>query len=77
MQEKKNLYKFNVIGLLAIALNVKIKREKYFYCAEFVKYVLEQSQVVELPEMVKPEDFEKVKGLSEVYRGILREYNND
>ena len=33
------LYKFNVIGLIAVALNVRIKREKYFYCAEFVKYV--------------------------------------
>ena len=74
MQAKKNLYKFNVIGLLGIMLNVKIKREKYFYCAEFVKYVLEQSQVLELPELVKPEDFEKVSGISEIYRGVLREY---
>ncbi|MBQ2910514.1 MAG: hypothetical protein IJE53_06870 [Bacilli bacterium] len=74
MQAKKNLYKFNVIGLLGIMLNVKIKREKYFYCAEFVKYVLEQSQVLELPELVKPEDFENVSGISEIYRGVLREY---
>ena len=77
IQQKKNLYKFNIIGLLAIALNVKIKREKYFYCAEFVKYVLEQSQILQLPEMVKPEDFEKVSGISEVYRGVLREYNTN
>lgn len=77
MQAKKNLYKFNVIGLLGILLNVKIKREKYFYCAEFVKYVLEQSQVLELPELVKPEDFEKVSGISEIYRGVLREYRID
>lgn len=77
MQQKKNIYKFNVIGLLAISLNVKIKREKYFYCAEFVKYVLEQSQVLELPELVKPEDFEKVSGISEVYRGVLREYRTE
>ena len=77
MKAKKNLYKFNVIGLLGIMLNVKIKREKYFYCAEFVKYVLEQSQVLELPELVKPEDFEKVSGISEIYRGVLREYRID
>lgn len=77
MQAKKNLYKFNVIGLLGIMLNVKIKREKYFYCAEFVKYVLEQSQVLELPDLVKPEDFEKVSGISEIYRGVLREYRID
>ena len=74
IQKKKNLYKFNLIGLIALTLNVKIKREKYFYCAEFVKYVLEQSQVLTLPDLVKPEDFEKVKGLSEVYQGVLKEY---
>ena len=77
MQEKKNLYKFNVIGLLAIALNVKIKREKYFYCAEFVKYVLEQSDVIELPELVKPDDFNNISGISEVYKGLLQEYNTN
>lgn len=74
IQQKKNLYKFNLIGLLAIALNVKIKRERHFYCAEFVKHVLEQSQVLELPELVKPEDFEKAKVLQEVYQGVLNEY---
>ena len=77
VQSKKNAYKFNLIGLLAISLGVKIKREKSIYCAEFVKYLLEQSEVVELPDMVKPEDFEKVNGLSEVYRGILKEYNTN
>ena len=76
IQNSKNLYKFNLIGLIAVALNVKIKREKCFYCAEFVKYVLEQSQVLELPDIVKPEDFEKVQGLNEVYKGILKEYQN-
>lgn len=74
IQERKNLYKFNIIGLMAVALNVRIKKEKSFYCAEFVKYVLEQSQVTMLPEIVKPDDFERVQGLREVYRGILKEY---
>ena len=77
IQQRKNLYKFNIIGLMAVVLNVKIKRERYFYCAEFVKYVLEQSQVLKLPDLVKPEDFEQLQGLSEVYKGILMEYKVD
>ncbi len=77
IQSKKNLYKFNFIGLMAVALNVKIKRERCFYCAEFVKYVLEQSQVLTLPNIVKPEDFEKLQGISEVYRGSLIEYKTN
>ena len=76
IQQKKKLYKFNVIGLIAIALNVRIKREKCFYCAEFVKYVLEQSEVVELPEIIKPDDFNKLNGLNEVYIGKLQDYKS-
>lgn len=74
IQKQKTTYKFNFIGLLGVALNVKIKREKSFYCAEFVKYVLEQSNVLELPDPVKPEDFEKIENSNEIYKGILREY---
>ena len=77
IQKEKNLYKFNIIGLLGVVLNVKIKREKYFYCAEFVKYVLEESNVVELPELVKPEDFEKLDNINEIYKGILKEYKTN
>ena len=77
IQSKKKLYKFNLIGLLALSLNVKIKREKCFYCAEFVKYLLEKSDVVELPDMVKQEEFEKVNSISKVYKGFLKEYNTN
>lgn len=77
IQQRKKLYKFNLIGLMAVTLNVKIKRERCFYCAEFVKYVLEQSQVLTLPDIIKPEDFEKVQELDEVYKGVLREYKTD
>ena len=76
IQAKKHLYKFNVIGLFAVALNVRIKKEKSFYCAEFVKYVLEQSHVLSLPEIIKPDDFENVQGISEVYQGVLKEYKS-
>ena len=56
-------------------LHYKVKREKYFYCAEFVKYVLEQSQIVcDLPDIVKPEDFKEINNLNVVYTGSLREY---
>lgn len=74
IQKNKKAYSFNTIGLLLVALNVKVKRKRHFYCAEFVKYVLEQSQVIELPEIIKPTDLEEVQGINEVYRGLLQEY---
>ena len=74
MYSDKDSYKFNILGLIGILVNYKVKRENYFYCAEFVKYVLETSSIIDLPDLVKPEDFESIYGLDEIYRGLLREY---
>ncbi len=74
IQKNRCSYKFNIIGLFSVALNVKVRRENYFYCAEFVKYVLEQSSVIKLPEIIKPSDYEEVKDFNEIYRGLLHEY---
>ncbi len=70
-------YSFNIIGLVCVAIHLKFKREKSFYCAEFVKYLLEKSEINDdLPELVKPEDFKELEGLRVEYSGILREYNS-
>lgn len=76
IKEHKNEYDFNIIGLFGVAINFKFRREKSFYCAEFVKYVLEESEINEdLPELIKPEDFKNINGLNVEYSGILNEYN--
>ncbi len=78
MYKEKEKYKFNFLGLCSVVFNKKIKRKKAFYCAEFVKYILKESKVdLELPEIVKPEDFRKVKGIKEVYKGYLRDYKSE
>lgn len=75
IKNNKSEYNFNILGLIGVVLHYKVKREKYFYCAEFVKYVLEQSQIVcDLPDIVKPEDFKEIDNLNVVYTGSLREY---
>lgn len=75
IQDNKNNYRFNLIGLFAVAFHLKIKRERYFYCAEFVKHVLDSSCVkVDLPNLIKPNDFEKLDCLNEIYSGKLIDY---
>ena len=76
IQNNRLDYNFNILGLIGVVINYKIKRERYFYCAEFVKYVLEQSNICDLPELVKPEDFKEIDNLNVVYNGQLREYGN-
>lgn len=76
MMEHKNEYKFNIKGLFYVALNKKVKKPKTFYCAEFVKYVLESSNIdtSNLPEIIKPEDFKKMPNMELLYKGKLRKY---
>ena len=71
----KKEYKFNVLGLFAAGFNLRIKRKKSLYCAEFVKYILETSKMkTDLPEIIKPEHFKDINGLKLRYSGKLKNY---
>ena len=73
----KKKYNFNVFGLILAMFNKKIQSEKRFYCAEFVKYVLAKGNVdvSNLPNVIRPEDFMKIKNTENVYIGKLKDYN--
>ena len=77
IKERKEEYKFNFIGLFLVMFHKKINRKKAFYCAEFVKYVLENSKSIDekLPQIVKPEDFQNIDGITLEYKGLFRSYN--
>lgn len=75
IQLNREEYTFNTLGLFAVGFHKKIKKEHSFYCAEFVKYIMEKAKIdVQLPETVKPEDFKNIDGLQEIYSGLLRKY---
>lgn len=68
-------YKFNSLGLFAVGFHIKIRGDKSFYCAEFVKYLLDQAKVkISLPELVRPESFKKIENLKLEYDGLLKLY---
>ena len=68
-------YKFNIIGLFAIYFNIKRQKEDYYYCAEFIKYVTENANLnLELPDLVRPENFKEIKGSTIIYEGLLQKY---
>jgi len=74
-EKNKSKYKFNVLGLAYILFDKEIHRKDYFYCAEFIKYVLYKANLnIKLPNMPRPEDFEKIKNSQVVYTGLLNEY---
>lgn len=78
IKREKEKYKFNILGLFAVGFHKKLGSKNSFYCAEFVKYVMEQAGIqTNLPQIVKPEDFKKLEGLQEIYGGYLRKYQTE
>ena len=76
VRDHRQDYHFNVMGLVTAIGHYPLKRDKCFYCAEFVKYVLENSNLeLDLPEFIRPDDFRRMQGLDVVFVGRLCEYN--
>ena len=78
VKEHKDEYKFNIIGLALAGINKKLNREKTYYCAEFVRAVLEKSGIStkELPKVIKPEHFKDLNGTELIYKGLFKAYKN-
>ena len=76
IEYNKNKYKFNRIGLFLSAINYKYSKNNRFYCAEFVKHLIEIADIdMNLPKTVKPIDFKKYNNLDLLYSGKLKNYN--
>lgn len=76
VRKSEKPYKFNSLGLFAVAFKMQISKKNSFYCAEFVKYVLENSRIkTNLPKIIRPENFKQLEGLKLEYKGKLRKYN--
>lgn len=75
IKQLRKYYRFNLLGLFAVGFRIKIRVDKSFYCAEFVKYVLEQAKIeTSLPELVRPESFKQIENLKVEYDGLLKFY---
>ena len=77
IKNNKFNYRFNFAGLLCAGINYKLKRKNAFYCAEFVKYLVDKANLeLELPEIIKPIDFKnKTEDKELMYKGTLKNYN--
>ena len=75
IKKVRKQYKFNLLGLFAVGFKIRIKSNKAFYCAEFVKYALDKAEVkTDLPDLVRPENFKDIKNIKLEYEGLLKFY---
>ena len=76
IKKHKSDYKFNTIGLFLAGINYKYTKANSFYCAEFVKYLIDEANLkLNLPAIIKLIDFKKYNNLELLYRGVLKNYN--
>lgn len=70
-------YKYNFIGLIAMAFNYPLRRKYHFVCSQFAAFILGNTGIVDFkidPYLVRPQDFEKINNSRLVYNGILHNY---
>ena len=78
MKRQKDKYKYNILGLAAILFHKKIRLHNRYYCSEFVKHLVDIGKVDNnLPDIVKPQDFENIENVELIYRGKLRDFNRE
>lgn len=74
-KQSKGKYSFNTLGLAAILFHKKIRRKNKFYCSEFVKHLVDVANIENnLPDIVRPQDFEKIENVELIYKGKLRDF---
>lgn len=77
MEQNRDQYKYNLLGMLGVMLNIEMKREYAYFCSQFVASLFEQNGVclVDKPSFfVTPGDLQKTTVLELVYHGKLQSY---
>ncbi len=66
--------KYNFLGLIPLALGIKLRRKFRLTCSQFVALILNSSSEIELPKdpyLMLPNDFLNIVGIELIYDGRL------
>lgn len=78
MEENIEKYKYDFLGIILRFFKIPISFNNKYVCSYFVADVLERSNIYHFNKktfFIKPEDFEKIKGIKEIYSGSYVKYN--
>lgn len=77
MQEHKYSYRYDTLGLLLAIFGKTYKRDKYYYCSEFVRELLVDHGIEDkdnFEKIVRPMDFLNLPDTRVIYRGRLHDF---
>ncbi|WP_040950591.1 hypothetical protein [Gorillibacterium massiliense] len=78
-EQNRDIYKYNLLGLIGLMLNIAYERKNAFFCTQFVAMVMGNSGIPlsEKPyPFVTPVDILNSRVLQPVYQGSLQTYVN-
>lgn len=71
-------YRYNFFGLGAMLFNIPLHREHHYVCSQFVAYLLQECDLVDLDKdfsLVRPHELSDLPDLNLVYSGLLTDYS--
>ena len=77
MEENKDCYRYNFLGLFGFMFQRPIKRDNALFCSQFVATALQLGGVLEKdkePALTTPSDIQEHEALELVYEGKLNQY---
>lgn len=78
MEKDYNKYKYDNIGILIRFFKIPIRFKNKYVCSYFIASLLERTGVYKFNKkvfFVRPQDFEKIDGIKEIYSGNYAMYN--
>ncbi|MHA6250598.1 hypothetical protein [Oceanobacillus sp. CAU 1775] len=77
IEEKRDEYRYNFIGLVGVLFHIQIKRKSALFCSQFVAEVIQGSEKFKFDKpncFITPADIRKYPGNEFVFKGKLCEY---
>jgi hypothetical protein len=78
IESNKDMYRYNLLGVFAIAVNKNVQRKNAFFCSQFVAMILKEAGLHfdnKPLHFVTPSDIQKCSKLKLEYKGILKNYS--
>ncbi|MGX7418622.1 hypothetical protein ACWOFR_07425 [Carnobacterium gallinarum] len=75
--QNKEQLRYNLLGLIALAVKIDYQRNHAFFCSEFIATILTDSGVYQFskkPHMVTPQDLQNLKIFTHIYTGTISNY---
>ncbi|KMK74415.1 hypothetical protein [Alkalihalobacillus pseudalcaliphilus] len=74
---QREMYRYNILGMIALMFQYNLKRKNAFFCSQFVATILNEGEIPVAqfaPNFMQPSHFPKSPYLLQIYEGPLRFY---